>query len=271
MNSTAGFLVTKEYRRFAEFCEACRRDRYIGLCYGHPGVGKTVSARHYTRWDLLEPLLATKAALNPPPEAFDYTALLYTPQVGATAGKIYRAIDGMRINHRWLLEDAKCARAGREPPMPNGTGTLPPDRLQLIVVDEADRLRTDGLECLRDIYDRSEAGLVLIGMPGIEKRLSRYPQLYSRVGFVHEYRALTVEEAQHVLAHQWEKLGLALEPSDFTDAEAMATVLRITGGNFRLIQRLFAQVERIMRINGLQTLTKEVVEAARESLIIGPD
>lgn len=268
MNNTAGFLVTKEYRRFAEFCEACRRNRYIGLCYGHPGVGKTISARHYTRWELLEPLLEAVMADNPPVEAQEWTALLYTPHVGARANHIYEAIRLMRRKHAWLLDDIKSALAGREP---RRSGGDPADRLQLLVVDEADRLRSDGLECLRDIYDRSEAGLVLIGMPGIEKRLSRYPQLYSRVGFVHEYRVLTLEEAQHVLAHQWEKLGLTVDSSDFTDAEAMATVLRITGGNFRLIQRLFAQVERIMQINGLQTVTKEVVEAARESLIIGPN
>lgn len=41
-------------------------------------------------------------------------------------------------------------------------------------------------------------------------------------------------------------------------------------GNFRLVQRLFAQIARVREINRLPTVTKEVVEAARESLVIAP-
>lgn len=39
------FIDTREYARFPEFAHACTADRYIGVCHGRPGVGKTRSAR----------------------------------------------------------------------------------------------------------------------------------------------------------------------------------------------------------------------------------
>src|SRR5439155_8672194 len=78
----ADFVVTHEHQRFAEFCEACRRYRYIGLCYGSPGVGKSLSAQHYANWFHLQAYASSTM-----PSAADFatvagsTTVFYTPDV----------------------------------------------------------------------------------------------------------------------------------------------------------------------------------------------
>jgi hypothetical protein len=119
------------------------------------------------------------------------------------------------------------------------------------------------------MYDRRSIGLVLIGMPGLQKRLARYAQLYSRVGFVHQFLPLGGAEGQHVIQRQSQQLGLGLELYDGTDTSVLSSIVRITGGNFRLVERLFAQIQRIAQINEVATLTPELVVAAQESLVIG--
>jgi DNA invertase Pin-like site-specific DNA recombinase len=91
----------------------------------------------------------------------------------------------------------------------------------------------------------------------------------TRLGFSHRYRALGRDELLFVLDRHWQRLGRTLNPDDFTDAQAIAAIERITRGNFRLLERLFPQIGRVLKINQLETITDDVVEAAASILVIG--
>jgi len=144
-----------------------------------------------------------------------------------------------------------------------------PTALILILIDEADRLKMTGLEQMRAIFDQGGIGMVLIGMPGLEKQLARYPQLYSRIGFVHEFKPLSREEVRQLLQERWWP-ALAPHPEGgIADEESIAAIIRITGGNFRLLHRLLTQIGRVLEINKLEKVAVPVVETARESLVIG--
>ena len=261
------FIATKEHRRFTEFADAVRRHRYIGLCYGPAGVGKTHSARRYARWDIAEPLLLTWGT-RAPSDAKVYAALaqsrsvFYTPAVGAP-------LRVLRDEIARLMTRAEICIADHVHQEETVRTSLVTDPTELLILDEAERLSTVALEHVRDVFDRNGVGVILIGMPGLEKRLARYPQLYSRIGFAHYYRPLQGEELSFVLTRHWRQFGLTLDEADFTDAQAMASIARITGGNFRLLHRLFVQIERILMINDLRVITDDVVEAARSTLVIG--
>ena len=265
---TGPFIATKEHRRFTEFANAIRTHRTIGLCFGPAGVGKTLSARRHANWDLAEPLLQTWGPREPSDETV-YAALarsrtvFHTPTVGGTLRELRKDLDLLtsRVDicikqHGSPTSDGKCF-VSRD------------SMVELIIIDEAERLSTSAVEHRRDVFDRTNIGLRLIGMPGIDKRLARYPQLYSRVGFAHHYRPLQGDELTFVLTRHWRKLGLSLDHADFTDTQAIAAISRITSGNFRLLHRLFMQMERILHINALSVITEDVVEAARSTLVIG--
>lgn len=298
-------METLEHRRFAEFCDACKRYRYIGLCYGSSGVGKTRSARHYANWERVEAYWNHQGQTKPLlKEISKSTIAFYTSPVVSLPNKLERDIGksrsflhdaaierARRYEHARMMRLLNRAERLRDPKRnPKGHRSAEADNVEqafyqqrersmrvgdsvrdptaLLIIDEADRLKVSGLEQVRDIFDRGGIGLVLIGMPGLEKKLTRYPQFYSRIGFVHEFRPLGAPEVRGLLEQHWAPVGVKLPPTP-PDPETVAVIIRVTGGNFRLLNRLLTQIERILEINALAGITKAVVEAARESLVIG--
>jgi DNA transposition AAA+ family ATPase len=267
MNPT--FIVTKEHRRFNEFANAVRKERTIGICHGDAGVGKTLSARRYANWDDLEPYITEWGPRGDQDEKHYALAnrsrtVFYTPDV------LCRPKSLMEDIHRYQVRVGSCIdehlhKLDAAPRSMNRVTTL----VELLIIDEAERLNATALELLRDNHDRTHLPMILIGMPGIDQRFRHYPQLYSRLGFSHRYRSLGRDELLFVLDRHWKRLGRTLDPDDFTDAQAIAAVERITRGNFRLLERLFPQITRVLKINQLETITDDVVEAAASILVIG--
>ncbi|HHU67253.1 AAA family ATPase [Corynebacterium sp.] len=263
------FIATKQHRRFVEFADAVRRQRTIGICYGQAGTGKTLSARHYAHWPVAETLLEDWGPRDDS-DCQVYAALahkrtvFYTPEVATTPKRIREDLAHLSDRVAICIEQHLIN---------SGEVARPTSRLNkyldMIIIDEFERLNPTALEMMRDRFDRTNIALILIGMPGMERKFSRFPQLYSRVGFAHEYRPLAEEELVFVLERRWRALGQDLNTEDFTDAQAIAAIARITRGNFRLVDRLFTQMQRIMKINELTTITDDVVEAARSTLVIG--
>jgi DNA transposition AAA+ family ATPase len=308
------FVETREHKRFLEFCNECRRNRHIGLCYGPPGVGKTLSARRYAHWDEIEPLprFANADTLVSDKVLWADT-VFYTAPVANSPGRIDNDLrhwrDKLRMLSRTskdiveeaeiLLRDARLREQKEKEEFfshcdwrvksfwdfPRSEPTVEQvvmerhkrhetikDPTQLIIIDEADRLKIQSLEQVRSIFDRGGVSVILIGMPSMEKQLARYPQLYSRIGFAHEYGLLSAQSVRSLLHDKWLPPDILLPETAFGDEEGVAAIIRITQGNFRRLFMLLMQIARILELNPDQArVDREVVTAARASLVIGLD
>jgi hypothetical protein len=86
----------------------------------------------------------------------------------------------------------------------------------------------DVAQALRQDYERFDRRVP------VADRFQHLLQLEERMGFVHAFRPLGADETRHILACQWPQLGVINPDGDFTDAEAIAAIIRITA---RLVGR----------------------------------
>ncbi|MEZ0612371.1 AAA family ATPase [Fibrella sp. WM1] len=257
------FIQMPGSRWFDEFATACGQYRYIGLCYGAAGVGKTWSARYFSQWETAQRVLKQayydSPVLTPPNREPLVKAIYYTAPVTNTP---------RRLQEDLALDFNTYRQVGRLSEELNRT--LLPTVPAILLVDEADRLNVNSLEFLRDLYDHHGFELVLIGMPGLEKRLKRYPQLYSRVGFAHHFRELANQDLTMLLTGRDQANQPLLVHPPFADELTLGAVVRTCRGNMRLLTRLLSQIDRIVAINQLKHVTLEVVQKASLLLTIGP-
>jgi hypothetical protein len=69
--------------------------------------------------------------------------------------------------------------------------------------------------------------------------------------------------------NRWTPAGVVLRNEQLVP-EVIASLIRMSDGNFRLSTRPLTQIERVLSVNDLHVISTAVVEAARDSLVIGP-
>lgn len=254
------FEETVEYRRFVQVCEAARRYRYISVCLGASGVGKTSAARYYAQWEYFEPLLSANGMVVSPMFSSDVPmprTAFYTPRVTATPKNIEQDLAMLQ----WGLQMiAEAARGVAQETVPK-SGLVRVGGVDLLIVDEVDRCAHISLEVLRDLFDRYPIGLVLLGRTDRVKQLLNHYPVASRVGVLHEFCAASKADASKFIREQVRSLGLSIEES------ALKSYVKKTEGNFRKMYLVLAHLDSLARRDGPFMVTDEDIEEAQARLL----
>lgn len=129
-----------------------------------------------------------------------------------------------------------------------------------LFVDEADYLVDSKRmsESLRDIHDMTTAPVLLIGMAGIDQRLSSRKQLTGRVLQDVRFEALDREDAQRI-AKELCEVKVKPDLLDFAHKK--------TGGFVRNLVVALARIEQHAKLRGLDTIS--LAEWGKRDLITG--
>jgi DNA transposition AAA+ family ATPase len=185
----------------------------------------------------------------------------YTPEVTATPKRTEQDVALLR----WEIQQMADAAAARDvvedgEDVPT-SGYIRPGLVDLLIVDEANRLCPVSLELLRDVFDRGQMGLVLVGRPGLEKKVRSIAPLASRVGMRLEFAGLQVQELDVLLQRYVQRAGIEI------DAQVASVIFQRTNGNVRSVRQVLLQIEYLLCINKRRRVTMKLVDVACAQLL----
>lgn len=123
--------------------------------------------------------------------------------------------------------------------------------VRTILVDEADRLKINNIEHMRDIHDLTGSPIVFIGEPSIYATISSRRRIWSRVTKTVEFGPIIPED---VLLLGMKAAGLKIEP-----AAAQKLTIR-SEGDFRLLWQDVRDLERKAKANNTQVVNPDLIQ-----------
>ena len=130
---------------------------------------------------------------------------------------------------------------------------------RLIIVDETDYLTIDSraVETLRDIHDKTNVPIVLVGMGTANKRLQRHKHLYDRLLEIIKFEPFCKQDITSIIDQ--------LSEVQFTDCAQKLLYSRTN--RFRQLVKTISKAEQVAKSNGI----KEIDEITLKEVLKNDD
>ncbi len=143
--------------------------------------------------------------------------------------------------------------------------TLRACRVEMLIIDEAHRLRPKSFSDLQDILDDLQIAIVLVGTDRLDAVARRDEQVYRRFIASTRYERLTPAQLAQTSAI-WEAYVLKLqEPSNLSSAKMQQILGPATGGYIGLLDRILREAAVRALQKGLNSISVSILsEVAAE-------
>lgn len=239
-------IETKNVRRCRSFMRLItdpeRRSPTMGVITGLAGVGKTIATQYYL--DSLAPHAQTAL-----PTAVKVKVMPRSTPRALAKTILDSLLEKSRGSNIYEMADEAAAAIER-------------NYINLLVVDEADRLNEDSFEVLRHLFDKTGCRIVLVGLPNILSIIERHQKFSSRVGLRMPFVPLELKEVLDTVLP-----GLILpcwtyDPENPADRKTGTAIWHKVNPSLRNLYGLLATASQMARDEELSSITAALIDEA---------
>lgn len=207
----------------------CHNEQEIGVVVGEAGTGKTRAIYEYAKQN--PDVILIEADLS-------YTTKIFFRELHKKLG-----LDG-----NGSIYDLFCDCVDK---LKNSN--------RLLIIDEAENLPYRALDMMRRLYDKSNIGILLVGLPRLIANLrgkkGEYKQLYSRVGLFNQIDAWEEEDTKMIISKIYQ------------DASLTKIFHQLSKGNGRKLEKLIKRTTKAAKQFN-KPITQELVKSSAEILML---